>query len=239
VPVADGPVAELARLAPIDGRESLADQVYGRLREAITSGALAPGLRLREVPLSQQFGVSTTPVREALRRLENDGLVETNPHRGALVAGFSLRVVGELFEVREVLERRGARLAAAAPVRDLSKVEELLRRAAALVDEPDQVAFNRLDVAFHRAVDDVGGNRSLAEMAERAHRQIQAVRVRCAIYLPGQPRWSQRDHADLAEAIRRGDPDSAEELIARHICRARDAVIAALVEFRKKEENLG
>src|SRR5581483_10966094 len=117
VPVADGPVAELARLAPIDGRESLADQVYGRLREAITSGALAPGLRLREVPLSQQFGVSTTPVREALRRLENDGLVETNPHRGALVAGFSLRVVGELFEVREVLERRGARLAAAAPVR--------------------------------------------------------------------------------------------------------------------------
>lgn len=219
-------VEVLARPA---ARTSLADVVCRALREGITSGRLSPGVRLREVALARHFGVSTTPIREALRWLEREGLVEVQANRGAVVAGFDPREVAHLYEVREVLERRAVRRAAGAPEpRDFARVERLLAEAHAHVDEPDQVAFNRLDVEFHRAVSDLGGNPHLAEAAERVHRQIQGVRTRCAAPLPGRPAVSQAEHQALLSAIQRRDPGAAETLVRAHIEGVRDAVLQVL-----------
>ncbi len=209
-------------------RASLADVVYGALRDAITGGTLRPGYHLREIPLSKHFGVSTTPVREALRRLDREGLVAVQPNRGAVVAAFDLPEVFDLYEAREVLETRAVRRAAETPGRDLSRLLEILDELESVIDVPDQIQFNQLDVHFHRGLNDLGGNRQLAELAERIHRQIQGVRVRCAIYLPGRPRVSHTEHRAIVEAVRAGDADRAEALSRGHILSVRDAVVGAL-----------
>src|SRR3982751_1331914 len=99
-------LSELAPLPAVAARQSLVDLAYAALREAITSGALLPGTPLREGALARQFGVSTTPVREALRRLDREGLVHLTPNRGARVSAYTLRDILDRFEVREVLECR-------------------------------------------------------------------------------------------------------------------------------------
>lgn len=209
-------------------RESLADVVYSALREAITSGTLAPGYRLRETPLSSHFGVSATPIREALRRLERDGLVWVSPHRGAAVAAFNADEVIALYEVREVLESRAVRRAAEAPVRELSGVDALLGQAEAVLAETDQIQFHRLDMRFHRALNEVGGNVPLAGLAEQIQRRIQGVRARCSVHLPGRPAISHAQHLAIVAAVRDGDPERAEAMVRSHIHSVRDAVVPLL-----------
>jgi DNA-binding GntR family transcriptional regulator len=219
----------LSAVPHVSSRGSLADLVYSALRDAIAGGTLAPGSHLREHPLARHFGVSTTPVREALRRLERDGLVSVHLHRGAVVTAFNPREIVSLYEIREVLECRAVRRAALARPRDFSRVEELLRESKAVAEKPDQIAFNRVDVAFHRALYEVGGNLQLAELIERVHRQIQGVRARCAIYLPGRPGISYAEHQTILAAVKARDADRAEALTRTHILVVRD-MVADLLE---------
>lgn len=220
--------AELASLHVPVSPGSLSDLVYESLRDAITSGLLEPGYRLREIPLGQRFGVSTTPIREALRRLEREGLVEIGRNRGAIVAAFDVGEVANLFELREVLECRGVRRAALAHRPALAPIEAILRQAEAQIDNPDQIAFNRLDVGFHSALIHLGGNAYLADLAERVHRQIQGIRVRLAVYLPGRATRSQADHRAILAAVAAHDADRAEELMRSHIQSVREAVLTTL-----------
>src|SRR5215467_1340620 len=121
---------QLAGLPPGGARQSLVDIAYEALREAITSGALLPATRLREAALARHFGISTTPVREALRRLDREGLVRLSPNRGAIVAEFDLRQILDLFEIREVLECRAVRRAAAQRSRDVKKAATFIAAEA-------------------------------------------------------------------------------------------------------------
>lgn len=207
---------------------TLADAVYRHLRDAIVNGELAPGDRVREVPLSKQLGVSTTPIREALRRLEREGLVSSQPRRGTVVANPGPDEVEGLYELREVLECHAIRRVGAARDRDVSRLEALLQAAAGLLSEADQARYNTLDIQFHRALCELGGNLPLAEMAECIHRRIQAVRVRCAVYLPGRPAVSHREHESILAAVKDGDGRQAEARLRAHIRSIRDAVVSAL-----------
>jgi len=110
-----GQVIELPRL---EARRSLADSVHHALGEAITHGTIAPGTRLREVDVATRLGVSATPVREALRRLEREGLVTVTPHRGATVVTYTPAEIANLYEVHEVLESHAVRRATEASDRD-------------------------------------------------------------------------------------------------------------------------
>lgn len=228
VDLSGGPADSFSGVPSFGTRESLADVVYGALREAITSGTLAPGYRLRETPLSSHFGVSATPIREALRRLERDGLVWVSPHRGAAVAAFNVDELIALFEVREVLECRAVCRAAKAPVRDLAAVDALLSQAEAVLAETDQVQFHRLDMRFHRALNEVGGNVPLAVLAEQIQRRIQGVRARCSVHLPGRPAISHAQHLAIVAAVRKGAPEQAEAMVRAHINSVRDAVVPLL-----------
>lgn len=223
-------LSHLSHLSPLSNRGSLVDQVRDSLHAAITAGVLDPGARLREIPLSQHFGISTTPVREALRRLESEGLVEVQPRRGAVVVALDEGVVSDLYDLRLVLETAGARLAAANDGLDLSGVYALMSQLEALVDGPES-EFARVDVALHRAVNDQSGNRELAEAAERVHRRIQAVRVRSAV--PGRLRVAQDQHAQIVEALRRHDPALAETATRSHIESAKQNVLSVLRSRRE------
>lgn len=219
---------QLAELRSLGVRENLADFAYGTIREAITDGTLRPGFRLREIALSQQIGVSTTPIREALRRLEREGLVEINPRRGALVRRLDEDEARELYDLRELLEAYALRRTAERTDVDLTHAVELLSAARPTIDEPDQIRFNRLDVEFHHALTLLGGNREVAELAKRIHRRIQGIRVRSSIQLQGRPARSHAEHEQIVAAIRRHDGDATERLIRAHITGVRDAVLAML-----------
>ncbi|GAB4066156.1 GntR family transcriptional regulator [Angustibacter speluncae] len=226
-------MTDLTRLDPLSNRGSLVDQVRDSLHAAITAGVLDPGSRLREIPLSQHFGISTTPVREALRRLESEGLVQVQPRRGAVVVALDDDVVSDLYDLRMVLETAGVRMAASAPDLELSGVYALMSQLETLVDGPES-EFAHVDVALHRAINDLSGNRELAEAAERVHRRIQAVRVRSAV--PGRLRIAQDQHAEMVDALRRRDPDLAEAATRAHIGSAKENVLSVL---RARREEAG
>jgi len=218
-------MTDLAVLQALSDRGSLVDQVRDSIHAAITSGRLDPGDRLREIPLSKHFGVSTTPVREALRRLESEGLVQVQPRRGAVVMALEDAVVSDLYDLRLILEVEAVRLAAAEPDLELGRVYGLLGELERLVDEGD-AAFAEADVRLHRAINDLGGNRELAAEAERVHRRIQAARVRASV--PGRLRTAQDQHAEIVEALRKRDPELAQEAVRRHITSAKENVLGFL-----------
>lgn len=221
----------LAGVGAGGAHQSLVDVAYVALRDAITSGELMPGTRLREAALARHFSISTTPVREALRRLDREGLVRLSPNRGAVVAEFDLREILNLFEIREVLECRAVRRAATRAQRDLSRADSLLMAEAKQVARHDRIEWNRLEVAFHRAINDVSGNFELAELSERVHRSVQGMCVRSLrepLYGPDRLRLMQTHHQAIVDAVRAGDADAAERHMREHILHVRDSVAEAL-----------
>jgi len=208
------------------GSGSLVDQIRDSLFMAITMGALEPGARLREIPLSEHLGVSTTPVREALRRLEAEGLVEVTPRRGAVVTALDAGQVADLYDLRIILEVAAVRLASKSG-RALVEVDRLVEASGQYVEESPQVTFHRLDVELHRAIADRSGNQELARMVEHVHRRIQAVRIRCDV--PGRLQIAHGQHAEIAAAIRASDADAAAEALTLHLVSAKENVLRALL----------
>src|SRR5260370_22943486 len=217
---------------PIGGaRQSLVDVAYVALRDAITSGTLVPGARLREAALAKHFAVSTTPIREALRRLDREGLVRLAPNRGAVVTEFNLREILDLFEIRELLECGAARSAASQSSRDVRRADSIIAAADSLVDQRERIEWNRLEVSFHRAINDLSGNVELAELAERTHRTVQGLCVRCLrdpIYRPQTLLLLQSHHRGILEAVRDGDARHADARERAHIHYHRDSRAAVL-----------
>ncbi len=214
----------------IDTGRSLSDTVHLALREAITDGQFTPGTRLREVAIANALKVSPTPVREALRRLEREGLVETTSHRGATVADVSPTVMANLYDLHETLEAHAVRRAAERSPHDLAPVRKLLKQLDKSIELPNQTTFNRLDLRFHRALNELSGNTQLAELIEQTHRRVQAARARFDIHLPDRPRRSQAQHHEMLDAVARGDADRAEQLARQHITSIRDTVLLMLEE---------
>ena len=212
----------------------LVDHIYATLRTAIMSGQLEPGRRLREVPLAKEFGASTTPVREALRRLGFDGLVTIEARRGAFVTDQDPVRVRELYELREVLESKAVALATQGVIEGagLDAVRAVAARMEEAVGNVDQVAFNLLDITFHRTLNDLGNNHLIAVESERVHRQIQTVRLRCAVHLPHQPLASHREHLAIVSAVAGHDPALASALVRAHVRSVRNAVLEVLSATR-------
>ena len=220
---------ELERVEAPDPGASIVDGILNSLRAAIVEGILPPGFRLREIPLSHHFGCSTTPVREALRRLEYDGLVVTYPRRGAEVIAIGGDKLEDLYEIRLLLECHAAHRAASIATPDaVDDLREILRRSERLADSDDLVLLNAADMEFHGAISGLSGNPVLAELVERVTRQILVMRVRTKARVPGGPARAHDYHQSILEAIAEHDPDKAESLMRDHIEWSAAAVMAAL-----------
>ncbi len=223
-------------LAPL--RIANASEVaFQAIRQAIIDGDLAPGQRLREVALARQLGISATPVREALARLQAEGLITFTPRRGAVVPCLEPQDVVEVYELRELLEAHAARRAA--EKRAAGEDVALLTRLATLVEEGERLVaarrvadYNQLDVAFHQTLMDLASNWRLRRVFDTVHAQVQAVRLR-AITLPGRPARSQEEHARLVAAILRADADAAEAEIRHHVASVKEEVLAVLAAGRQ------
>ena len=196
-----------------------AKTVYRKLREEITSGALPPGSPLREIPLANRFGVSRTPIREALRRLEHDRLLVPG-ERGMLVRAIDPHEVIQIYELRVLLEAEAAGQAARSRrAADLVRLEGLLARDRALI-EPDDVTRIRTNLEFHSAIWQATHNAVLVDLVERLTTHL--VHAPHSTLSVGD-RWREAldEHARLLDAIRDHDEPTARAVAAEHMTTAR------------------
>ena len=203
-----------ARVAPAR-RRGLADEVADRIRDAIFSGAYPLGAQLRELELAAALEVSRGPVREALLRLEREGLVRSEWHRGATVMTLTGEDIAELDSLRGALERLAVeRVVAHASDDDLATVEQAAKRMAHAEDEHTMV---RLDIRFHDAVYAATRHRRLLHAWQGIRSQVHLflltrIGVSADDYLAHIP----EEHDELVEALRARDAEAALEKFALH-----------------------
>lgn len=200
-----------------------AARAYDDLRAAILGGTYEDGSHLSEVRLAETLGCSRTPVREALRRLSAEGLVEFLPNRGARVVAWSTAELEDVFRIRALLEGHGAFLAATAMSQaSIAELHGMADRMDELVDDASPSARDelaQLDVGFHRAVLTGGNSKRLLQ----AHARVVQVPLHHRImwqYDEPQLRQRMAQHRELATAISGGDPGWAESVMRAHILSA-------------------
>ncbi len=244
-PLGPAPDDQLAAGAVVD---SLADA----LREAILSGEVAVGTWLRQQHLASQYGISRTPVREALRALQAQGMVEVVPNRGALVSGPTVRDVREGYAVRAQLEGYAAELAAELAtddqIRRLLHAEELFKEAVAsdvgtkprrtdLTGECPQ--WSIANDLFHEAVIEAAGNARLGEAIRTLHRSFHRNLTWSA--LSGNTHLLQQNakqHHEISRPIEEGRPGKAREAMIRHVLRSGELVVLRLEQLQQAEPAL-
>ncbi len=205
-----------------------AERAYQHLRNAIQAGQLPSGTRLREVELAASLGLSRTPVREALSRLESEGLVVNEPNRGMMVTQLDASMVSELYVMREVLEGTAAALAARhATDVEISLLRDIVQRDLAITDQPDKLAANNR--LFHETLHRCAHNRYLLKTLRSLHESM-ALLGRTTLALPGRARVSYEEHIALVEALEQRDPALAEQITRRHIQQAYKARLSMWIE---------
>ncbi|QYJ14253.1 HTH-type transcriptional regulator LutR [Rubrobacter xylanophilus DSM 9941] len=199
--------------------DSVVDLAYRRIRDLVLSGELAPGARLGQVELAERFGISRTPVREALRRLAGEGLVDQISNRGFRVADLGLDAVLRRLEVRALLEPGIARLAAERrSERDIASLEAAIAR--------EEVASSGIEAHdasrdFHLALARATGNEELVRVLESLW--IVEVGRRLLSRRYAVSNWQAEDvaeHRDILAAVELRRPEEAERLMAEHVRRA-------------------
>ncbi|MCK7612808.1 GntR family transcriptional regulator [Roseibium sediminicola] len=192
------------------------DNAYERLKSEILKGDLPPGFQAPEPDIANRLGMSRTPVREALIRLEADGLVGLVPRRGAKVLPMSRKDICEIYQILSALEALAARSAATKRGGDaVDGVRELLDRADEALDKCDIEAWAVFDDRFHRWVASVSGNARLeAEVAGFLDQAYRASNV--LLRLNKAPASNAADHRRLVDAIEAGDGDAAAEIARVH-----------------------
>lgn len=198
-------------------RRKVTDWAYEEVRRAIIELKLKPGEPLREATMAEQLGVSKTPVREALARLEQEGLVETTSFKGAVVSAYSATDLVEIYELRELLEGAAARAAAT------SASEETLARLAAIVAESrelrakdDLEGLAELLGAFDLVIYDQVTNERIRALIENLKAHLTRI-GRLTEEIPGRVKASVEEHAAIVEAISTRDADGAERSMRTHI----------------------
>lgn len=191
------------------------ERAYRHIRAAIQSGQLKPGERLREVELAESIGLSRTPIREALARLESDGLIVHDATRGIVVAELDYSMVTELYYMREVLEGTAARLTARhASEVEISILEDLCRQyEAALGDEAQLEISNR---QFHDTLYRCSHNRYLVNMLTVLHDALSLL-GNTTLGSPERAAETLKEHEAVVAAIRERDADGAEQALRAHI----------------------
>lgn len=206
--------------SPIPRPRTVGDEVYRRLRQQLLVGTWPPGARLREAELADTFGVSRTPVREAVRRLLQEGLLETRPRQGVRVRRPDRQASLDAYDVRETLEGLAARQAAErASARDRQGLTLLLERLEADpgsdLAESDLAEQVEADLAFHQRVAELSGNEPLVRTLESLAGHVTPLKVHTRD-LNAAAR-TREQHREVAEAIARGDGAAAEAAMRAHV----------------------
>lgn len=226
------------RLEPIkmDVYQPLSEVVCNTLRAAIRDGVFKSHERLMEIRLAEELGVSRTPIREAIRRLEQEGFVVMIPRRGAYVANISEKSVQHVFEIRIALEELAAGLAAQyIHPEELTALEELLNEVRHCLDTEDYKNIVNLDVHFHDLLYKASRNERLGEILNNLREQMLRFRAFNS-NLPGRLEETWIEHRALLDALAAHDVDKAKQTVVAHLEASRDILLEALRQQASEEE---
>ena len=213
-------------VAPKKPALNLSDVVVDQLRESIMQGVYVPGQRLVEVDLVTDFSASRGAVREAIRRLAAEGIVELIPNRGAMVRKLSLKEFADLFRMREALEGLAARLAA-------ERLDTASRRAAFKAEleaielnRPDNIGanFGEANRRLHQLIVDYADNQLLSDTLRQLRLPLVRLQIRAATDLAYRAQ-SAREHEEIVAALLAADADAAESAMRRHLQAAAQRVL--------------
>ena len=207
------------RLQPIrlDAYKPLREIVSDALRQAIRDGVLPPGERLMEIPLAEELGVSRTPIREAIRILEQEGLVVMIPRRGTYVADMSLKDVTEVFELRSILEELAAELAAERITNEeIEALEQHLVEIGKYMNEKNLDKVVQADILFHEILYKASRNDRLVEMIHNLREQTLRFRT-LSMSQTGRLAKTWDEHRQLVEAISDRDVERARQIARIHM----------------------
>jgi DNA-binding GntR family transcriptional regulator len=204
---------------------ALGEFAYAVLKDAILLDILPEGERLQERYLAEALGLSRTPVREALKRLETEGLVEGLANGGVRIRELTLQDLEDIYELRIVLEGLAARLAAQrASSSDITCLKHLIEQSQTAVDAGKIGIPAFLNAQFHQAIADATRNKHLIELIARFHNSVQRLKYTTLAY-PGRVRQALEEHRRLLEAIERRDPKMAEQIAQEHVKHAKEVQI--------------
>lgn len=208
-------------------RKSLRDKAYQSIKNGIITFQYQPGAALLEEQLSKELGISRTPIREALKELQYNGLVRIIPSKGAFVADLSVQDVHEVFFLRQVLEVAALRVTIQnyreediKPLKDLFSI--VLDRK---LNQNDYEALFHSDVSLHNFIVKNAGNRRLTEFFNILDDQIERIR-RASARMPGRLEVSVREHRAILNAIIKRDIENAEKLLIAHLENVKNTALA-------------
>jgi DNA-binding GntR family transcriptional regulator len=206
-------------------RRITADYIAAALRDAIYRGDLADEAILNQAAIASHFGVSRVPVREAMRELQAEGLIETRAHRLAVVRGLDLDRLVEIYDLRALLE--GFLIERAVPQIEAKRLRDLRALEKQMREEQEHSRWLGLNAQFHQMLYEPSGAKTTMELAEqlrsRAERYVRLWSGGTGLH---RPREAGREHAEILKLVAAGDAVGARQAIERHISHTRDAVFA-------------
>jgi DNA-binding GntR family transcriptional regulator len=215
-------------------RVSMVDNVTERLRRALLAGDIKPGEPIRVAQLEKSFGVSHIPIREAVRRLEAEGLIVAEPQRAAVAAGVDLEDLGGLYDIRRIIECEVIRRSVARMSEEqVERVRKTLLALEAVAQDHDSPEFWDLHMDFHWALLEPGATAWVRRVLDQVWLASQRY-VR--LFVSATFDDAMRDHRELLAACEAGDDERAEEILRRHLDRTELAVRQAFVPT---EQSLG
>ncbi|MCX4414372.1 GntR family transcriptional regulator [[Kitasatospora] papulosa] len=198
-----------------------AERVYAHIKEAVLDRRYEGGTLLTEGDLAEAVGVSRTPVREALLRLEVEGLIKLYPKKGALVLAVSAQEISDVVETRLLVEEFAARKAVPASEQLIARLEQLLAEQRELAEVGDLAAVSVKDRCFHAEIVKNAGN----EILSRLYDQLRDRQLRMGVAVmeahPGRIAANITEHGELLDAIRAGDAEGAAQVVRRHVSRVK------------------
>lgn len=213
--------------------QSLEEMVFSRLEEEILDGSLQRGDSLGEISLSKRLGVSRTPIRGALHRLSEEGLVDIAPNKGAKVVGINKEDLIDIYRIRERLEGLASALAAKRINEDaLAKLRETVEIAEFYISKNDTEHLKELDTVFHKEIYKASGSRFLEHTLSELHKKIKLYRKR-SLSVPGRLEKSLLEHKEILDAISLGDSELADKLTSIHVRSALENMLEAFQDEQR------
>ena len=201
----------------VKGYELLNEKVYRALKEKIIKGTIKPGTKISEGEIAKQMGVSRTPIREAMRKLEVDGLVIMNPNKGGQVIDFSIEDLQEVLQIRKLLEGFAAYIAAKKiSDKEIIKLGEIIEKMRNAATKSDIATYTNLNSQFHNVILKLSGNKRLIRLCSSLSGHEYKFQIE-ALTLLERLKYSIEEHIKILEALKKGNSIEAKSLSQLHI----------------------
>jgi len=218
----------------IEEPKLLSEDIAESIKKAIIKGKFKPGEKISEGELAESMGTSRTPLREAFRKLENEGFIEIIPRKGAVVTEIFPEEASDLYQIKSVLEGLAAKLAVSKITeKDVDRLEKINEDLKGLIDKNDIEMFYKTHQRFHEVFVKVCGNHRLIQMVRNLNDHFKRYGI-VSLTLPGQFENATRQHAEIVEAFRQGSETQVEAKVRQNVMTGGRVLVEHLSKSRSE-----